>query len=160
MRPLLHKFATDTTLQGSGSVVSTVHALRRLWPQWGQRMDEVEAKLKSKKGAGGKGCGSASKAVRWLCADSAWQPLQHGAWRGRSVARHVDPKICISPCALLSRGFQIILMCSRGYSDDLNGPVLCFQVILTCIWPSIGLLYNFQFSTASRARRRVAPDQS
>ena len=74
----------------------------------------------------------------------------------RSVARHVDAKICISPCALLSRGFQTILMCSRGYLDDLNGPVLCFQVILTCIWPSIGLLYNFQFS-AARARRRVAP---
>ena len=52
MKHLLHKLSTNT--QGDGSAVSTVQALRCVWPQWGLRMDDVENKLKSTKGVGAK----------------------------------------------------------------------------------------------------------
>ena len=50
MKPLLEKLAHASAEMGSPT--STVQALRRLWPQWGQRMDTLEAKLKSKNGGG------------------------------------------------------------------------------------------------------------
>ena len=54
MKPLLHKLASDNP--NAASAISTVQALRRLWPTWGHKMDELEAKLKANKGAGGRGC--------------------------------------------------------------------------------------------------------
>ena len=60
MRPLLHSLSTHT--RGEGPPVSTVQALRRIWPQWGLRMDDLEGILKRKKGAGAKECNWAASA--------------------------------------------------------------------------------------------------
>ena len=60
MKPLLHKLSAVT--RGDGSAVSTVQALRRIWPQWGRQMHELETALKGKKGAGAKGCNWAASA--------------------------------------------------------------------------------------------------
>ena len=53
MKPFPHKLSMNA--HGDESAVSTVQALRRVWPQWGSRINDLEAKLKIKKGAGGKG---------------------------------------------------------------------------------------------------------
>ncbi len=60
MKPLLHNLSAS--VRGDASTVSTVQALRRIWPQWGLRMDGLEAALKRKKGAGAKGCNWAASA--------------------------------------------------------------------------------------------------
>ena len=60
MKPLLHNLSAG--VRGDASTVSTVQALRRIWPQWGLRMDGLEAALKRKKGAGAKGCNWAASA--------------------------------------------------------------------------------------------------
>ena len=40
MQPLLHHLSTHTC--SVGPPVSTVHALRRIWPKWGLRIDDLE----------------------------------------------------------------------------------------------------------------------
>ena len=52
MKPLLHKLSADT--RGEGSAVSTLQALRRIWPQWGLQMDDLETARRRNKGAGAK----------------------------------------------------------------------------------------------------------
>ena len=60
MKPLLHKLSTMA--RGDEPAVTTVQALRRIWPTWGLQMDALDAALKRKKGPGAKASNWAASA--------------------------------------------------------------------------------------------------